>query len=229
MLWQNEAILHDTRWEIREVKEYDPNQLAQESQDLPTPPPLLGINYFVWNHAPRAILVGMNPLRWLRLSPDEWQVSGDKIVTKGDGGYNSDDEERDDYATRFPDMPSHGSVEMWDDIRKREIRRIELKYNISWAEAAADMAEWFWKNGWEELGMIRIIPGGNPPMVSGRSPHHAVPGPDPVVSKRGSPKRRSESIKRGGDSDSARRDNSGRMASNDCELPSENGWAVLHV
>jgi hypothetical protein len=93
------------------VEEYDPERLEQEGRTIPLPPSLLGIKYFYWNHAPRAGPIGKDPLRWLKLSPEDWQVSGDQIVTKGQGGYGSDDDDAEDAwenLPRFPDQPNFG-------------------------------------------------------------------------------------------------------------------------
>jgi hypothetical protein len=74
-LWRDEPILANSRWDIRRIDEFDPGRLEEEGVLLPTPPPLLGMKYYTWNFAPRAVPIGQDPLRWLNLSPDIWQVA----------------------------------------------------------------------------------------------------------------------------------------------------------
>jgi hypothetical protein len=120
MLWRDERIIPGSRWEIKKIDEFDPGRLESEGKTLPLPPPVLGIRYVFWKYAPRAIPIGKDPLRWLKLSTEEWQLSGHQIVAKGDGGYGSDDEDDDDSwesLPRFPDQPDLGPRDLWDKAK----------------------------------------------------------------------------------------------------------------
>jgi hypothetical protein len=73
-----------------------------------------------WKYAPRAIPTGKDPLRWLKLSAEEWQLSGNQIITKGAGGYGLDDKDDDDSwesLPRFPDQPTQGPRDLWDKAK----------------------------------------------------------------------------------------------------------------
>jgi hypothetical protein len=86
MLWRDERVTPGSRWEITTIHEFDPSRLEAEGKTLPLPHPVLGIRYVFSKYSPRAVPIGKDPLRWLKLSAEEWQLSGNQIITKGAGG-----------------------------------------------------------------------------------------------------------------------------------------------
>jgi hypothetical protein len=159
MLWRNEPVTPGSRWEIKKIDDYDPERLKLETQDRPLPPPMLGIRYYFWNHAPRAIPINKDPLRWLKLSPEDWQVSRDQMVQKIQGGEKSTlfgDRfnryyDRDTLA-RFPDQPSDGPMELWERAKHAKIERVMTEHPMTRDEAYEDVADWFRRDGWLLLG-----------------------------------------------------------------------------
>jgi hypothetical protein len=63
VLWREELATEGSRWEIKKIEEYDPERLEAEGQILPLPPPLLGVKYYMWKNAPRAVPVNQDPLK----------------------------------------------------------------------------------------------------------------------------------------------------------------------
>jgi hypothetical protein len=118
MLWRDERVTSGSRWEIATIDEFDPARLEAEGKTLPLPPPVLGIRYVFWRYAPRAVPIGKDPLRWLKLSAEEWQLSGNQIITQGAGGYGSDDDDDSwESLPRFPDQPNMGPRDLWDKAK----------------------------------------------------------------------------------------------------------------
>jgi hypothetical protein len=158
MLWQDERVTPSSRWEIVTNDEFDPARLETEGKTLPLPPPTLGIRYFFWKFAPRAVPINKDPLRWLKLSADEWQVSGNQIVPKGMGGYGSDDEDDDDAwdsQPRFPDQPTFGPRDLWDKA-KFWVTRIVARENpeMSDRQLLQHTVNLVKQNGWQWLACL---------------------------------------------------------------------------
>jgi hypothetical protein len=151
MFWRDEWVTPGSRWEIKKVDEYDPEHLEAEGKTLPLPPPVLGIRYFFWKHAPRAVPIGKDPLRWLKLSTDDWQVSGDQIVAKGDGGHGTDDEDDDSWESlpRFPDQPELGPRDLWDKAKYWVTRVVSREHpELSDRQVLQTVVNPVKQNGW---------------------------------------------------------------------------------
>jgi hypothetical protein len=165
MLWQDERVIPNSRWEISTNEEFDPARLEAEGKLLPLPPPVLGIRYFIWKFAPRAVPINKDPLRWLKLSADDWQVSGDQSVPKGMGGYGSDDEDDGDSwesQPRFPDQPSRGPRDLWDKA-KVWVTQIVAREHPDWSNQrlVQNTVALVKQRGWEWLGgfYLEHVPG----------------------------------------------------------------------
>jgi hypothetical protein len=161
MLWRDEWVTHGSRWEIKKVKEYDPERLETEGRTLHLSPPVLEVQYFYWNHAPRTVQIGKDLLRRLKLSLEDWQVSGDQIVTKGQGGYDPDDDKdfEDDQTPlpRFPDQRNFGPRDLWDEAKCWFVRTLS-RGNPGWSdrqtlEVVIDQVQ---KRGWPWLAEVFI-------------------------------------------------------------------------
>jgi hypothetical protein len=142
MLWREEKATTGARWEFKKADAFDPDRLDQEAEEVPTAPPLLGVPYHQWRKAPRAIPIGKDPLGWLRLCPDQWQVSEGQIVSKGQGGYLTDGQDHGlggyedrDSLPRFPDHPSTGQPDLWDLAKNWCIRYLMDTSEVEWRYA----------------------------------------------------------------------------------------------